>query len=168
MKLKPKYIILMFFILPIFADVDYNSEIQPIFYGRCTMCHGASGGLSLVTYDNVMNGGNSGEVVIPYDSQSSLLWQYIDSGFMPPNNVDLTINEIELIAQWIDEGALSEANTQITGDVNDDGFVNIQDIIITINIILELGEYNDLADINNDGVINILDIIELVNIILEI
>ena len=158
----------MFFILPIFADVDYNSEIQPIFYGRCTMCHGASGGLSLVTYDNVMNGGNSGEVVIPYDSQSSLLWQYIDSGFMPPNNNDLTIAQVELIAQWIDEGALPEADTPIAGDVNDDGVVNIQDIIIAINIILESGEYNNLADINNDGVINVLDIVELVNIVLSV
>ena len=167
MKLKLKYIILIIFILPIFADVDYNSEIQPIFYARCTMCHGASGGLSLVSYDNVMNGGNSGDVVIPYDSQSSLLWQYIDSGFMPPNNNDLTIAQVELIAQWIDEGALSEADTPIAGDVNDDGVVNIQDIIIAINIILESGEYNNLADINNDGVINVLDIVELVNIVLS-
>ena len=72
-----------------------------------------------------------------------------------------------MIVLWIDEGALPEAYTSIAGDVNDDGVVNIQDIIIAINIILESGEYNNLADINNDGVINILDIVELVNIVLS-
>ena len=167
MILKIKYIILIVLIIPVFADVDYYSEIQPIFSSHCTSCHGGGGGLSLSSYENVMDGGNSGDVIIPYNHLSSLLWQYIDSGFMPPNNNDLTIAQVELIAQWIDEGALPEADTPIAGDVNDDGVVNIQDIIITINIILESGEYNNLADINNDGVINVLDIVELVNIVLS-
>ena len=167
MILNLKYIIIIVLILPVYADVDYYSEIQPIFSSRCTSCHGGGGGLSLSSYENVMDGGNSGDVIIPYNHLSSLLWQYVDSGFMPPNNNDLTIAQVELIAQWIDEGALPEAYTHIAGDVNDDGVVNIQDIIIAINIILESGEYNNLADINNDGVINILDIVELVNIVLS-
>ena len=167
MILKIKYIILIVLIIPVFADVDYYSEIQPIFSSRCTSCHGGGGGLSLSSYENVMDGGNSGDVIIPYNHLSSLLWQHVDSGYMPPNNNDLTIAQVELIAQWIDEGALSEAISIIAGDVNNDGVVNIQDIIITINIILESGDYNNLADINNDGVINILDIVELVNIVLS-
>jgi len=88
------------------GQVDYNSEIQPIFNSSCTSCHGASGGLSLTSYNNVMNGGNSGDVVIPYNQANSLLWQYINSGFMPSgNNPNLNSDEIDLIAAWIDEGA---------------------------------------------------------------
>ena len=73
-KAKIKYLTLIVLILPLYAEVDYNSEIQPIFNARCTGCHGASGGLNLSSYDNLMNGGNSGDLVIPYDHASSLLW----------------------------------------------------------------------------------------------
>jgi len=53
-----------------------------------------------------MNGGNSGDVVIPYNQANSLLWQYVNSGFMPSgNNPNLNSDEIDLIAAWIDEGA---------------------------------------------------------------
>ncbi len=53
-----------------------------------------------------MNGGNSGDVVIPYDHGNSLLWQYVNSGAMPEgNNPNLNSEDIDLIAAWIDEGA---------------------------------------------------------------
>ena len=53
------------------------------------------------------------------------------------------------------------------GDVNQDGIVNILDIIMTINIVLQISEFNFLADINEDGTVDILDIVNLVNIILS-
>ena len=59
-KAKIKYLTLIVLILPLYAEVDYNLEIQPIFNVRCTSCHGASGGLNLSSYDNLMNGGNDG------------------------------------------------------------------------------------------------------------
>ena len=98
-------------ILPLYAEVDYSSEIQPIFDSRCTNCHSGSDAeedLSLTSYNNVMNGGDSGDVIIPYDHANSLLWQYINSGFMPPGTNDLTDSQVNLIAQWIDEGALAQ------------------------------------------------------------
>ncbi len=57
----------------------------------------------------------------------------------------------------------------ILGDLNQDGIINIQDIIIVVNIILgnEPTPYQELAgDLNGDSNINILDIIMIVNIIL--
>ena len=45
--------------------------------------------------------------------------------------------------------------------------LNILDIIIMVNIILELEEYNLLADMNEDVIVNILDVIILINMILE-
>ena len=52
------------------------------------------------------------------------------------------------------------------GDLNEDGLINILDIIITVNIILGTEEYNQNADINEDDTINILDVISILNIIL--
>ena len=146
-------------------NVDYSTQIQPIFNSSCTNCHGVSGGLNLTTYDNVMNGGNSGDVVIPYDYENSLLWQYVDSGEMPPSATDLTQAQIDLIAQWIDEGALAEPYEPLLGDVNDDGTVNILDIVQLANMILS-NDYQESADLNGDENLNILDIVQLVNIIL--
>jgi hypothetical protein len=52
------------------------------------------------------------------------------------------------------------------GDLNQDSFIDIIDIVILVNVVLGT-ETNDLSDINDDGLVNILDIIELVNIILS-
>ena len=58
----------------------------------------------------------------------------------------------------------------ISGDLNDDDNVNIQDIIILVNVLIggwDLTETQMLAgDMNNDEVIDILDIVQVVNIIL--
>ena len=161
--------------LPLYAEVDYNSEIQPIFNSRCTNCHSGSDAeedLSLTSYNNVMNGGDSGDVVIPYDHANSLLWQYINSGFMPPygsGSYPVTTNQINLIAQWIDEGALSESNESMLGDMNDDGVVNVLDVVLIVNSILNGDSANDYpqADLNEDGLLNVLDVVLLVNIILS-
>ena len=52
------------------------------------------------------------------------------------------------------------------GDINGDSSINIQDIILTINLVLN-NEYNMLADLNSDETIDVLDIVQLVNIILN-
>ena len=96
---------LVLFITSIMAEVDYNSEIQPIFVANCVNCHGNSGGLSLLSYESLMNGGISGEEIIPYDHMSSELWIRVNSGQMPLGDDDLSEEEVDLIAQWIDEGA---------------------------------------------------------------
>ena len=56
--------------------------------------------------------------------------------------------------------------TELMGDVNFDGDLNVLDIVIIVNIVL-LNNYNELADINIDGIVNVLDIVQLVNIILN-
>ena len=92
-----------------FGQVDYDAEIQPIFTTNCGNCHltNSSGGLNLSSYTNVMNGGSSGTSIIPYDHTTSELWIRVDSGQMPPGNNDLTDVQADLIAKWIEEGALS-------------------------------------------------------------
>ena len=56
------------------------------------------------------------------------------------------------------------------GDLNQDGMINVQDIILTINIVLGASPSDDelcSADLNEDGVIDILDIVLLINLILS-
>ena len=95
----------------LFAQIDYETEIQTIFNNNCISCHGNSGGLSLDSYASLMTGGNSGSVIISGDHSNSLLWEKINNGQMPPNG-QLSSSNIDLIAAWIDEGALEELNTK--------------------------------------------------------
>ena len=100
-----------FFITFLFSQVNYQSDIQPIFNSNCIFCHqnGGSATLNLRTYSGVMAGGWSGPAIIAGDHQNSLLYQRITQlagtdGSMPPN-VPLSEAQIDIIAQWIDEGA---------------------------------------------------------------
>ena len=55
----------------------------------------------------------------------------------------------------------------IIGDLNNDGIVNILDIVILVEHILSSAAVElEGADINDDGDVNILDVIQLVNLIL--
>ena len=58
------------------------------------------------------------------------------------------------------------ADEGIMGDLNDDGTLNVQDIIIMVNIILGIEEYNEAADLSDDGIVNVLDVIQMMNLIL--
>jgi hypothetical protein len=70
-------------------------------------------------------------------------------------------------------GILGEVATciPIEGDVNLDGLVDIQDVIMCIDLILSILEPTEeqlmATDLDNDNLINIFDILLLVEIILE-
>ena len=110
-----------------FSQVDYNSQIQPIFDTNCTTCHNYAGSatLNLTSFSGLINGGVSGPSIIAGDHENSLLYQRLilpvgSAGSMPPN-VPLSQSEIDLIAQWIDQGAtlqLDEVNNIYPRDLN--------------------------------------------------
>ena len=114
------------FISAVFGQqIDYQTQIQPIFDESCTNCHGYSGGLALGNYDQLMSGGNSGDLVIPGDYQNSILWQRIDSGEMPPNG-DISNDQLELIENWIMQGAIEEVLKTDENKINPDHFTLYQ------------------------------------------
>ena len=41
----------------LFSQIDYETEIQPIFNNNCISCHGSSSGLNLSSWDNLKIGG---------------------------------------------------------------------------------------------------------------
>ena len=54
----------------------------------------------------------------------------------------------------------------LLGDINDDGILNILDIVALVNLVLA-GEYDPMGDMNDDETLNILDIVTLANIVLS-
>ena len=94
-----------------YSQVDYDTQIQPIFDANCVSCHsnGAAytGGIELTSYDDLMAGGyttNSTNVL-------SVLEDYIVTGYMPAWGADpLSNEEINLISLWISEGGNPSSN----------------------------------------------------------
>ncbi|MAX69448.1 MAG: hypothetical protein CMP60_07190 [Flavobacteriales bacterium] len=60
---------------------------------------------------------------------------------------------------------IEASNYRTLGDINEDGAINIQDVVLLINLILS-NEHNDLADLNNDNISNVLDVVQIINVIL--
>ena len=56
----------------------------------------------------------------------------------------------------------------LSGDVNFDNELNIQDLVILINMIIGNSEINFVGDMNNDGSVDVLDVVQLVNLILDV
>lgn len=98
------------------AAVDFATQVHPILAQRCGICHSAerrSGGLSLATYQDMLDGGRSGAAVRPGRGSESLLVQRINGSLingslnprMPLGGQPLTDTEMATIRSWIDEGA---------------------------------------------------------------
>src|SRR5438105_3869529 len=90
------------------AMVDFEREVHPILAARCFSCHSQekrSGGLSLATYSDVLNGGRSGAAIKPGNSGTSLMVQRITGDRqprMPMGGPALSATEIAAIRSWID------------------------------------------------------------------
>jgi hypothetical protein len=117
--LTKKCIFIALYFSSLFSQIDYNTQIQPIFNNNCISCHnnggGYAGGLDLSSFSDVLEGGNTGNNIIPNDYSNSLLYNRItlpeqNNLSMPQFGPSLPESDINLIAQWIDEGALEENN----------------------------------------------------------
>tara|TARA_R100000808_G_C2154829_1_gene166236 strand:+ start:4393 stop:9138 length:4746 start_codon:yes stop_codon:yes gene_type:complete len=82
---------------------------------------------------------------------------------------DIFSKYIDIIAQEIagEDPTTGEESTLIRYDVNQDGAVNIYDVVTLTNHIFSNDPYNVNYDLNNDGVVDVLDAILVINLILE-
>ncbi len=91
--------------------IDYASQIEPVLAQFCQDCHDGEtrkGGLSLATYDDLLEGGRSGAAIRPGQSARSLIVDRLTGAVEPsmPKDEDvLDPAHIALIRAWIDEGA---------------------------------------------------------------
>ena len=87
---------------------EIQSDIFDNFVYSCSGCHNGthSSELDLSSYSATIVGGKSGVVVIPFNHANSLLWQYVNTGYMPSGSNELLPAEVDLIATWINQGAI--------------------------------------------------------------
>ncbi|MBV8817903.1 MAG: DUF1553 domain-containing protein [Acidobacteriaceae bacterium] len=90
------------------AEVSFSTQIQPILEERCWKCHGASvqlGKLDLRTKES------SAGVIVAGKAESSSLYRHVAGLQKPlmPMDGKLTPEQIALIKDWIDEGAVWDA-----------------------------------------------------------
>ncbi len=105
-----------------------STQVAEVLVKNCAVegCHAgneARNGLSLENYESLIKGSSKrplptggtygGDVIIPFNSEKSLLYQLISGGAnptMPFNRSALPDEEIQLIKDWIDNGARDENN----------------------------------------------------------
>ena len=93
---------------PAEMTVSFSEDVFPIIQSRCINCHGGDrteADLVLRSYEDLMAGGESGQVVIPGDAENSLLVQLISELKMPKRGPKLTPVQIQTITDWVNEGA---------------------------------------------------------------
>lgn len=89
--------------VPSFAD-----EIAPVLVSQCLACHNArtaKGRFSVETYQSLMRGGESGDVVSVADPDFSTLLLLLESGEMPKDGDPLSDETIDEFKLWIASGA---------------------------------------------------------------
>ncbi len=92
---------------PVTSSLTWDNAVGAILQNQCGVCHGASasGGLNLSTYTDAIKGGKSGAIILPGDSTNSLLFIIQQPG----NHLgQLTSEELALIVEWINAGALEK------------------------------------------------------------
>ena len=115
-----RFVILLFAAPGIAAQVDYIRDVKPIFAQTCYRCHGASqhkGGLRMDTVAFALKGGDTGPALQPGKPSTSLLVQLIKDTHaelprMPYKKSPLTKTQIDMIEQWISEGAKGPADEE--------------------------------------------------------
>ena len=107
------------------------------------------------------------------DTESQITWLYSNNAtFTYTTSIDQGENwevaatgncgSLSVWAEYIYEPDVEET----AGDINEDGSINVLDVVILANAVLS-GEDLPSGDINEDGLNNVLDIVGLVNIILN-
>jgi mono/diheme cytochrome c family protein len=92
------------------ATISFANDIKPLFDSRCVNCHGGERvqeGLNLTSHANLMAGSNNGIVVTPGDADNSLLAEMVKTNKMPKRGPKLTPPQVQLIIDWINQGALN-------------------------------------------------------------
>ncbi|WP_247235353.1 DUF1553 domain-containing protein [Telluribacter sp. SYSU D00476] len=97
-------------------SVDYNSQVKPILNKHCMGCHGGvkkAGEVSFLFEHEMLEPGKSGKVpVVRGDADASEMIRRIESTDpderMPKGGTPLKEEEVEVLKQWINEGAVWE------------------------------------------------------------
>ncbi|MBM3797649.1 MAG: DUF1549 domain-containing protein [Acidobacteria bacterium] len=95
------------------APVDFVRDVQPILQKSCYGCHGEKSQMASLRLDAraaALRGGLSGKTIVPGKSAESSLYLRVagvgEQARMPMGMKTLRLEQIAVIKQWIDEGAV--------------------------------------------------------------
>jgi mono/diheme cytochrome c family protein len=96
------------------AKVDFPKDIQPILQQTCVKCHGPEkqkGKLRLDSREAALKGGGEGPALVAGDADKSEMFRRITlpkdhDDFMPSEGDPLSKAQIDLIRDWINQGAV--------------------------------------------------------------
>lgn len=100
-------------------QVSFKHHVQPILNDKCIECHKPpqgkgylKTGLSMASYDDLMQGTFYGPVILAGDSRHSILNMLVEgradpSMRMPHGREPLGSEEIETLRLWVEHGALN-------------------------------------------------------------
>lgn len=91
------------------GPISYSQDVAPIFEARCVTCHGVDkqdGQLNLFSNATIMAGGKSGDVISAGNADNSKLISMVSSGKMPKRGAKLTPEQIQILKEWVNAGAL--------------------------------------------------------------
>ena len=91
------------------VTVSFSADVLPILQSRCFNCHGGNEteeGLDLSSFASIMVGSDNGLVITPGDAVNSLLAEQVVSQEMPKRGPKLTPPQVQIIVDWINQGAL--------------------------------------------------------------
>lgn len=89
--------------------VSFQNDILPIMENSCVRCHGGNRtekGLDLSSYAALMAGSRNGAMVLPGNADGSEMVIQVVSGEMPRRAAKLSDEAIQLIIDWVNQGAL--------------------------------------------------------------
>lgn len=90
--------------------VSFTKDIAPFMTRLCVGCHSGNnprGGLSLETFEKMMEGGDSGRVIIPGNVEGSRLFRLVgglENPRMPQGQARITRQNYEDLKKWFEEG----------------------------------------------------------------
>ncbi len=105
-------------------DVDFTTDVEPIFKAKCYACHGEQqqqGQLRLDSRSVVMEAGPSGRRIVAHYPESSSIYERVaglGEGVRMPMGGQLSDDEIAVIRSWIEQGAIwpESSGTEIALD----------------------------------------------------
>ena len=122
--------------------------------------------LSVSPRSGIVPPGSNQVINIDIDTEGLLEGTYYDIISIQTNDYNNYLFDIPVVLNITDA-----CGQWVTGDINNDGDFNVQDVILILNIILTPDNYGECqifaSDVNSDGQINVQDIILLVNTILS-
>jgi len=132
-------------------DVIFSQDVLPIIQQNFAPLLARETGLSLDSWESVMAGSQHGEIVIPYDPDSSLLIRLArmlssdDSLSIVAS--DISDEDLAIVRSWIRQGAPS-----------DDGRIAFSDALDLLYVCIQGGAKINVIDMNANVVIRSIDL----------